>query len=190
MFEDSLSMEDLKTDRESITDLQSQITSLQILPVSLTKQVTQQPQTTSFQPSPIKPQNLRKQFQSRNSIKHILTQFNIKTIEDIIRIKKPQKSSQLIGQLICMLLWVCKESTMPASTNDNLPEVPFQNLEDEFSSWENVQTYLEQNQAGMYQEVQQISQRFPLPRFFVDQYLRKMQHKMQVESRCLSRITS
>ena len=38
-----------------------------------------------------------------------------------------------------MLLWVCKES---ASTSDSLPKVPFQNLEDEFSSWENVQNYL------------------------------------------------
>ena len=42
----------------------------------------------------------------------------------------------------------------------------------------------------MYQEVQQILQKFPLPRTFVDNYLLRMQHKMQVESRCLSRVTS
>ena len=41
-----------------------------------------------------------------------------------------------------MLLWVCKESALPAGTSDSLPKVPFQNLEDEFSSWENVQNYL------------------------------------------------
>ena len=32
--------------------------------------------------------------------------------------------------------------------------MPFQNLEDEFSSWENVQNYLNQNTVSVYQDVQ------------------------------------
>ena len=46
--------------------------------------------------------------------------------------------------------------------------MPFQNLEDEFSSWENVQSYLNQNTVSVYQEVQHILHKFPLPRSFVD----------------------
>ena len=141
MFEDRLSVDDLRTERES-TDLQMQLTSLEV--PSATK-VTKHHQPSEYQPSPLKPRNLRSQFQSQNSIKHILPQITIKTIEDIVRIKKPQKSSQLIGQLFCMLLWVCKESVLPATsaTESSVPpKVPFQNLEDEFSSWENVQSYL------------------------------------------------
>ena len=91
MFEDRLSVDDLRTERES-TDLQMQLTSLEV--PSATKAPKQ---LTEYQPSPIKPRNLRSQFQPQNSIKNILPQFSIKTIEDIVRIKKPQKSSQLIG---------------------------------------------------------------------------------------------
>ena len=91
MFEDRLSVDDLRTERES-TDLQMQLTSLEV--PSATKAPKQ---LTEYQPSPIKPRNLRSQFQPQNSIKNILPQFSIKTIEDIVRIKKSQKSSQLIG---------------------------------------------------------------------------------------------
>ena len=66
--------------------------------------------------------------------------------------------------------------------------MPFQNLEDEFSSWENVQAFLNYNLIGVYNDVQNILQKFPLPKPFVDTYLRKMQHKMEVEKRTLSRI--
>ena len=53
-----------------------------------------------------------------------------------------------------MLLWICKEAQMSSGSTEHLPKVPFQNLEDEFSSWENVQAYLNSNTAGLYQEVQ------------------------------------
>jgi hypothetical protein len=53
-----------------------------------------------------------------------------------------------------------------------------------------VQSYLNNNTVSLYSEVQQILQRFPLPKNLVDQYLLKMQHKISIESRCLSRISS
>ena len=67
---------------------------------------------------------------------------------------------------------------MQNSSASSLTKVPFQNLEDEFASWENVQAYLGQNMASVYQEVQSMLHNFPLPPLCVDQYLRKMQHKM------------
>ena len=52
----------------------------------------------------------RHQFLSRTTIKQVLGHFNHNCISDIVRIKKPQNTSRLIGQLFCMLLWVCRES--------------------------------------------------------------------------------
>ena len=43
------------------------------------------------------------------------------------------------------------------------------------------------NITSLFQEVQAILQRFPLPKPLVDNYLRKMQHKMHVEARTISR---
>ena len=53
-----------------------------------------------------------------------------------------------------MLLWICKESTLPDATEgegaDERPRVPFQNLEDEFEVWDNVQAYLKQDISGLH----------------------------------------
>lgn len=157
MFEDgSLSMDELKTDRDSTTNMDSQINTSLNVPSSGSKKQAQDP----YQPSPVKPQNLRKQLQSRNSIRQILSQFSMKTIDDIVRIKKPQKSSHLIGQLFCMLIWVYRESAgfeRNAAASSQLASkatsVPFQNLEDEFSAWENVQNYLSHNTVSIYSDV-------------------------------------
>jgi len=74
--------------------------------------------------------------------------------------------------------------------SEGLPIVPFRNLEDEFATWDNVVSFLNSNIAGLYQEIQNIVDLFPLPQASVDTYLRKMQHKMNVEQRTLSRLPS
>ena len=48
-----------------------------------------------------------------------------------------------------MLIWVCRESALPGSA-ENLPRVLFQNIEDEFAAWENVQAYLSLNIINLY----------------------------------------
>lgn len=86
-----------------------------------------------------------------------------------------------------MLIWVCRESaTSPIAEI----KVPFQNLEDEFASWDNVQAFLNCNMVGLFQEIQTILSRFPVQKSFVDTYFRKMQHKIDIEARTLSRVQS
>lgn len=49
-----------------------------------------------------------------------------------------------------MMLWVCREADMPSGAIDELPRVPFQNLEDEFASWDNVVAFINQNVGGLH----------------------------------------
>ena len=152
--------------------------------------------TTNFVPSPMKPQpksnvKMPKGSFSRKTIKLILGGINAATFQDILRLKRPMRPAQLIGQLFCMLLWICKEAALPGATvgegADELPRVPFQNLEDEFDAWENVQSYLKQDVSGLHQETQSLVTRLPLPPVFVEQYLKKMQHKIALNDRVLAR---
>ena len=128
---------------------------------------------------------------SRKTVKLILGGINAATFQDVLRLKRPMRPAQLIGQLFCILLWICKEASLPGATvgegADELPRVPFQNLEDEFDAWENVQAYLKQDVSGLHQETQSLVTRLPLPPVFVEQYLKKMQHKIALNERVLTR---
>ena len=73
-----------------------------------------------------------------------------------------------------MLLWMFKEAQSLQNKEEEELSVPYQNLEDEFENWENVQAYIKQDITGVHHEVQAISTRLPLPKPIVEQYLKKM----------------
>lgn len=73
-----------------------------------------------------------------------------------------------------MLLWISREASITLTSEQRPNLVPFQNLEDEFSSWSNVQAYLNQNVVGIYTEVQNMVHNFPLAENFIEMYLHKI----------------
>jgi len=73
-----------------------------------------------------------------------------------------------------MLLWISREASITLTSEQRPNLVPFQNLEDEFSSWSNVQAYLNQNVVGIYTEVQNMVLNFPLAKNFIEMYLHKI----------------
>lgn len=73
-----------------------------------------------------------------------------------------------------MLLWISREASMTLISEQKPNLAPFQNLEDEFASWSNVQAYLNQNVVGIYTEVQNMVHNFPLGKDFIEMYLHKI----------------
>ena len=50
-----------------------------------------------------------------------------------------------------------------------------------------MQSYLKQGVSGLHQETQSLVTKLPLPPVFVEQYLKKMQHKIALNERVLTR---
>ena len=98
--------------------------------------------STNFTPSPMKPtpkavMKTPKGF-SRKHIRSLLNNISVTTFDDFLRIKRPSRQAQLIGQSFIMMLWIFKAAQSLQNKEEDELSVPYQNLEDEFENWENV----------------------------------------------------
>ena len=121
-----------------------------------TEEVKKPKPSSNFTPSPMKPtpkqvMKTPKGF-SRKHIRSLLNNMSASTFDDLLRIKRPSRQAQLIGQSYIMLLWIFKEAQSLQNKAEDQLRVPYQNLEDEFENWENVQAYVKQDIAGIHNE--------------------------------------
>lgn len=84
-------------------------------------------------------------------------------------------------------MWAINDSTAHDPAAEHIPKVPYQNIEAEFQEWDNIVAYLGQNTGKTYRDVQSILMRLPLPRAYIDSYLRRIGHRLTSETRLLGR---
>ena len=129
---------------------------------------------------------------SRKTMKESLKDITQETLVDLIRVKRPQRPTLVIGQIFAIMLWIFREQKpfFTQSNYINSSKVPYQNLEAQFEIWENIQEFIGEDLPGLLNEVRGFINKIPLSSSIVESHLSRLQTKVLVNNKTILRCPS